>query len=79
MYFRCFTVWLCCYVNVYGAVHTTVPSEDTLVTHQVRFQGWLSTEPQRRVEDPCRLFVTPALDGGQLSASVIQQLRKNGI
>jgi len=29
----CITVWLCCYVIVYGTVNTTVPSEDTLVTH----------------------------------------------
>jgi len=39
-YFRCFLFYslalLLC--NVYGVVHTTVPSEDTLVTHQVRFQ-----------------------------------------
>ena len=34
----CFTVWLCCYIKVYGTVNTAVPSGDTLVTHQMLFQ-----------------------------------------
>jgi hypothetical protein len=56
-----------------------VASKETLVIQYAGPCAWLSTRPLRGVEETRHLFVTSALDEGQLSAKAIQQLHKNGI